>query len=78
MVKSFIIFAFIVCIFLLAILATKLGILQVVMRSDEEGQQQMVAGRSEESMTAIIEENLKARISWSADKTADQLWIAAH
>ena len=78
MVKSFIIFGFVVGFFLLAIFATTLGVLQVVMRSDEEGQQQMVAGRSEESLTAIIEENLKARISWSADKTADQLWIAAH
>ncbi|MBR4806961.1 MAG: hypothetical protein IKZ65_00555, partial [Lachnospiraceae bacterium] len=60
MIKSFIIFDFIVGIFLLAIFATTLGILQVVMRADEEGQQQMVADRSEESMTAIIEENLKA------------------
>ncbi len=78
MIRFFIIFAIVMGATYMVVFAIQLGVLQMIMKSDEKEQLRLVAGRSEESLTTIIEENLKARIKWAADRTDDELWIAGH
>ena len=77
-IKSFIIFALVMGVIYLAMFAIQLSTLHIKLRADEKAQLSVVAGRSEESMTAITEENLTALIKWASDRTDDEFWIAAH
>lgn len=77
-IKIFIAFALVMGVAYLAVFAIQLSALQLRISADEEARLNVVAGRSEESMTAITEENLTALIKWAADRTDDEFWIAAH
>ena len=78
MIKVFVIFALVMGLTFLVVFGIQLGALQLVLRADETDQLQLVAGLSKESLTSVIEENLRARIKWAADKTDDELWKAGH
>jgi len=78
LVRFFVIFALAIGVTCLCIFALQLNILHRMLRTDEEDQLSVTAGRSEESMRAVTEENLIARIKWAADRTDDEFWIAEH
>ncbi|MBR5338078.1 MAG: SpoIIE family protein phosphatase [Lachnospiraceae bacterium] len=78
MIKVFVIFALVMGLTFLTVFGIQLGALQLVLRADETDQLQLVAGLSKESLTSVIEENLRARIKWAADKTDDEFWKAGH
>jgi sigma-B regulation protein RsbU (phosphoserine phosphatase) len=77
-IKIFIVFSLVMGVAYLAVIAIQLSALHKKLRADEEVQLGVVAGRSEESMTAITEANLLALIKWAADRTDDEFWIASH
>ncbi|MBR2185883.1 MAG: SpoIIE family protein phosphatase [Lachnospiraceae bacterium] len=77
-IKTFIFFALTMGAVYLAVFALQLSALHRKIRADEETQLSVTAGRSEESMTVIAEENLIALIKWASDRTDDEFWIAAH
>ncbi|MBE6015547.1 MAG: hypothetical protein E7241_09330 [Lachnospiraceae bacterium] len=77
-IKFFALFALAMGVTYLVVFAVQLISMHGMIRADEERQQAVVAGKSTESMTSIIEENLRARIKWAADRADDEFWIAAH
>ncbi len=77
-IKIFIVFAFAMGVTYLAVIMLQLSSLHKKLRADEETQRSIVTERSEESMTAITEQNLIALIKWAADRTDDEFWIVAH
>ncbi len=78
MIRFFVIFALVMGIAYLITFVVQLVSLSNVIRSDEESQQEFVAGASQETLNAAIEANLIARIRWAADRTDDEFWIAGH
>ncbi len=61
-IKIFIVFAFAMGVTYLAVIVLQLSSLHKKLRTDEETQRSIVTERSEESMTAITEQNLIALI----------------